>query len=758
MNEQINKLVIEDKKTFSFKNLLTLIVLNWYWILGSVFAFTILANIYLWFEPSTLSVYGTMELIDRSNKGGSSVSIGRSMLNALPMNMGSLFGGGGGSDIDSEQEILKASALARSVVKELNLQTEYSMKSLGRKTLLYQTQPINVALDTVHMEWLDDELPLTFHQILLTIKKGDEGITVEPILKEGKDETELPAQTFSTLPARLQTDYGTLTLTENTLLTDKQRKTYEGNYSLNVKISPSKIVADEFAGRLKVEPPTKKVVNMLSLKVKDENLMRGIDYIDHLVKAYNQRANDLKDEEARKTDEFVSVRLAKLDAELGTSDASWEGSKKNFQIINPETDASDVLEKKGNYELQLVEIGTQIQLHDYLSEYINDPANLFEIIPASIANTGASTSAMGISGGGGSSMSGASDVTSQAYVGLISQHNELVNRRKDYLKSMSEQSPQIQRITESIRELHPTLQLAMKRDRQNLVLRRKNLEREYEKYQGRMSSAPRMERVLTEIGRQREIKQGVYLLMLQKREETAMELANTPDKGRLIDDIKVVPGSNSPKKGIVYFAALFLGFVLPVVVLYLKQLLKPNIETLDELGSLTKLPILGVIPLNDNGEAIRSLRSTLLYKLKEGKKVVLIASDLDGDGKTYLAERLAESFTVIGKKAQYMNFDMRSVPQTGIHPADYLASEDFARKLAAAKANNDYLFLDSPSISRFSDAYQVAEQADITLYVVKSGTTPKTMVKSFDAEVRFPQPMFVLNAVDLSKKKFKHLV
>ena len=216
------------------------------------------------------------------------------------------------------------------------------------------------------MEWLDNELPLTFHQIKLTIEKSASGYTVEPTLVEGKEKTDLPAQTFATLPATLKTDAGTLTLTENKLPA-KQAKAYEGNYTLKVTITPPTTVANAFIGRTTLEPPSKKVMNMLCLSLTDENLMRGIDFINHLVEAYNQRANDEKNEEAMKTDEFVNARLAKIDAELGSSDAAWESTKKDFQITTPEVDAEEVMTKKSLYETQLVEIGTQLQLHDYLS-------------------------------------------------------------------------------------------------------------------------------------------------------------------------------------------------------------------------------------------------------------------------------------------------------------------------------------------------------------------------------------------------------
>lgn len=760
MNKYVKDFAVQDKKeaALDFKQLRTLFILNCHWIIISILFCFLLAGIYLWFTPTKVTVVGTMEFIDRSQKGsGSAMSIGRSMLNALPMSMGSLFGGGS-SDTESEKEILKSNTLLRTVVRDLNLQTEYSVGSLGRKTVLYKTQPVNVSLDDAHMLWLDSELPLIYHQIDLTIKKSADGYTVEPTLIEGKQETELPAQTFAALPATLKTEYGTLVLEENTSLTERQRKAFEGNYTLDVTIMPSTTVANTYKGRLNLEAPTKKVNNMVSVKLKDENLMRGIDFVNHLVEAYNQRANDEKNEETRKTDEFINTRLAKLDTELGTSDDHWEGSKKSFQIINPEADASEVLQKKGTYELQLVEIGTQIQLHDYLSEFINDPANLFEVIPASVANIGSSTSAMGVSSGSTSlsTTTGASGATAEAYMGLITQHNELVNKRKDFLRSMSEQSPQVQRLTDMIRDLHPTLQQAMKRDRQNLVLRRNNMEREYAKYQGRVSQAPKVERVLTEIGRQREIKQGVYLLLLQKREETVMELANTTDKGKLIDEVTAT--GSQPMKAVVFFIAAFLGFFIPVGVLLLMHMFKSSVDVPAELKRCTKLPFLCMLPPGDGEEAIRNVRTHLLAQLNDAQRVIMVASDRDGDGKTWLAKGLAESLTAIGRKAQYVDCDLRQGPHTDIHPADYFASAAFTDKINQAKAAGDYVILDTPSLCKYDDANIVGQQADATIYVVKAGTTPKTVIEALDTETHLPEPMLVLNAVDMSKKKYKFLV
>lgn len=736
MEDNQNMMIEEEESSFDFMQLWRLFTRNWRWFIVSILMCVLVAGIYLWLTPTTVTVTGKMEIIDKSKKGSSSMSAGLAMLNSLPMGLGSSLGGAAGAGaIDSEKEILMSNTLVRDVVLDLGLYTEYRLSKWGKKTLLYQNNPVTVSLDPAHVQWLDAELPLTTHQIQLTISKGSNGYEVETRLRENKEKTDLPAQTFASLPATIKTDAGTLTLTENKL-TPKQAKAFEEGYTLKVTITPPSKKAAAFISKLSAEPPSKKVLNMLNLSLEDENLVRGMDFISHLVEAYNQRANDEKNEEARKTDEFVNARLAMVDAELTSSDAAWENSKKNFQITTPEVDAEEALTKKSEYEAQLVAIGTQLQLHDYLNDYINDPANLYELIPVGLNAT------MGT--GDDSANSGASD-GGAANSSLIARHNSLVSQRKDLLKSVSEMSPQVQRLTESIRELHPDIQNAMKRQRESIVMQKRTLEREFGKYSGRIGSAPKMERVLTEIGRQREIKQGVYLVMLQKREETAMELANTTDKGRLIDNVQADPQSVTPQKKTILLAALFLGALLPMGILYLLQLLKTKIDTREELEAATKLPFLAEISTSNTDEAIRNLRTNLLLNLQPDQKTILVTSRNNGDGKTFIAQHLVDSLKVIGKDAIYVSADYRKTAKPGEHAADVLAGNDFAEQIHAAKANNDYVIIDTPALGEYNDALQVAQFADATLYVAKAGKTKKSDIESLNVETRLPHPMLILN-------------
>ncbi len=730
---QENKKVVvkeDDDILFDLMQLWKQFKKNWKWFPISILACLFVAALYLWFTPTTVSVTGKMELINKSKNSSSGLSAGLAMLNSLPLGLGSSLGGAS-LGIDAEKEILMSNTLVRNVVKELGLYTEYHLSSWRHKRLLYQNNPIIVSLDSAHVQWFDDELPLTFHQIQLTVSKNSSGYKVKTKLVENKEEIKLPTQSFVALPATIETEVGTLTVSEN-ILPPKQAKAFEKDYTLEITITPPSKVADSFIARLAADPPKKTVTNILNITLQDQNLMRGIDFINSLVDAYNQLANDEKNEEARKTDEFVNARLAKIDVELGSSDDAWENSKKQYQITTPEVDAQEALGKKSQYEARLVEIGTKLQLHDYLSDYVNDPNNMFELIPVGMLG--------GISEGqANASTSGTSS--------FIAQHNQLVNQYKDLLKSASELSPQVHRLKKSIEELHPTLVLAMKRDREQLVMQKNTLDREYARYSGRVGSVPQVERVFTEIGRQREIKQAVYLLLLQKREETAMELANTTDKGRLIDKVTSVSGSAKPRKKIVFAAALLLGALFPMGILYLLQMLKTKVDTLDELEAITQPPILAEIPDTDSDEAICSLRTKLLLQLKSGQNSILVASQNEGDGKTFIAQHLTDSLNAIGKKTLFVNGDMRNSDSQSIqgHPADILASESFAQQIAQAKATNDFVIIDSPALDKYVDALQLAQYVDATLYIVKAGATLKSDIQTLNNETHLPEPLLVFN-------------
>ena len=731
----------EEAPLFDFKQLWMLFVLNWRWFIASVVACVMIVYAYSFFRTNDDVVMNKVQIMGNSTQGNGAAAVGEAVsgaLNALPIGLGSSIGGP--SDLETEKELLMSKPLIRNVVQDLGLYAEYRVGNWLRTNVLYKTQPVEVTLDPAHLKWFDDQLPLAYHKINLTIQRTNAEYRVDVVA----DGHELPTQTFNSIPAQVKTDIGTVTIAPNPLLNADQAKVYEDGFKLMVNIIPPKTRAQLIASKLTIKPPSLNSANLLDITLHDENYLRAIDIINSLVDHYNQYGNEQKDESVRQNEEFVNSRLAKLDAELGTSDANWENYKRSHEIIEPEAAASEATQKKNEYGMQLIDFGVQLSLHDYQAEYITNPANLYKIYPMNEAASSSSNKSG--AGAGASSSQGSSP---------IERHNDLVTQRDDLLKSVSEKAPQILRLNEKIRDLQPAIQTSLNRDRQKILIQRNAAEREYNKAVNRFSAAPKMEREMTDIARQREIKQGVYLAMLQKREEIAMDMDKNTMKGQLIDD-PMIGNSNRPLY-ILVLGAVLLGLILPMGILYLLQMFKSRIDTKQELEETSKLPILSEVFLTNNDDAIRALRTNLLYNLKEGQKVVMLASHSKGDGKTYLAQRLVDSLTQIGKKAQYLNLNLREDRAKAAQAADLLAGADVAKQIESLKAANDYLILDTPEMSKYADVYQVAQFADATIFVVKAESTDKSAVKAIAKDARIPNPMLVLNAIDMSKKKYQYL-
>ena len=769
---------------FDFEKIKMVFVLHWKWFIPSVVICLLLAMYYLWVTPTTISVTGKMQLIDKQGKSSSSSS-GMAILSSLPLGLGnaisSTFGGSAGIDI--EKEILTSTDLVRDVVYDLNLYTTYKVEKWGRSTQLYKDQPVKVTLDRTHLLWMDRELPLNYHSASMTITKDDKGYQVT-----GSADGKAFTKRFSSLPADIQTEVGTIRIADNDQLNVSQRKAYAKGFELKANIAPPMIVAKGYISRMVVEPPKKGVTNLLNLTLRDESMIRGMEFITRLVEIYNRRGKEDVDEQNRKTDQFVNDRLAKINVELGLSDDAYQHSKEKYQITEPKAEASEALEKKNQYEEQLIQLGIQLQLQDYMNEFAQNPANIYEVIP--VVGGGS----MGSYGGNYGSMSAGGG---QA----LSRHNTLAFQRKELLKSLSEKAHQVQRVTELIDELRPTLLTELSRMRQAIVIQRQNVEREYKKAMERIGSAPRMERVFTDIERLREIKQGVYIVMLQKREELAMNRVDASNKGKLIEKVQVNGGSDLPKRNFVLLIALVLGIAIPFLAILLLFFLKNKVETRNDLEKSARFPILGEIPTINNEEALRTLRTNLLLHLKEGQKTILVTSNAIGDGKTYHAIRLAEGLARLDKKvilcdlnlrrpgiaqalslsdksgvfgllsrgmlsatdvqsqtAQVEGFDVLVAGKSGVdHPSDLLARNSLVQLMEILKSQYDYVIVDSPALADCSDTYQLATQADVTCFVVNADHTLQSDVKHLDPLTRLPDKLMIFNAIDMTKKKYKYL-
>ena len=712
MRNQLRSSEQRAKKSFTvfdIKYLWTIFSTHKKWFALSVVLCLFLAAAYVYFTRPAYNIVGKMMLIDRRQNSSNNISsVSSALLNQLPLNLGSSLNLGRSLGSDNEKELLMTKLLAKDVVEDLGLYTEIRHQKFLKSRLLYKNTPVNVTVSKECLHAMNEGLKT--YSIRLTIDKSDAGYTFEGVLKKNKKKAEIAEQSFVKLPAVIHTEIGDLTFTENELPTDDDRKPFEKDYRLKVTITPPMTVAKRFVNRLTVGSASKKATSIIQISLQDEHVVRGVDFVNSLVEHYNDRSNQERLEEAAKNEEFINGRLAKIDHELDLTDADWEKVKKLYKVTDPKVDAEEVMKKKSTYESQIVNIGIQQQMLDYLSEYVNNPANMYELIPVTIIGSGRDS------------------------IPLVNRHNQLVNERKKMLKSMTEQSVQVTQNKQMINELHPAIQTAILRNKEGLMMQRTAVEREHNKYLSRVGDAPEQERVMTDVSRQRTIKQGVFVSLLQKREEIAMELANTADKGRLIDETQSLK-KLKPKTLVALFSSLILGLLIPYIVFFTRRSMKKVIDSEIDLKVTTRLPLVGTIPASGQGEiddAFRLIRNNILPLLGEGKKTILVVSPNKGDGKTFCATHLAEAFTRMGEKTicRHIFAVIPGSTDAAVHPADLLAHKDLLQTIANLRETYDIIILDSPELDPSNETL-IGGLADVICFVCRAGKTTKAAVERF---------------------------
>lgn len=781
--EELEDFVVKDQEKssfFSFSNLWTILVLNWQWFVLSLLICVLCGWLYLRYTIPTYQMSARVLIKSDNSKSSSAAQV-----QSEDQEFGFLSNSTG---IQNEIEVLRSRMLIREVVRDLRLYSEY--RSVGQvvKTLVYGSQPLNVDMDPLHLDSLDKMLVQGTRSIRMELTRADGYYVVRGSLLPGNSQF---SKKFKSLPATFKTAYGVLTFTANGTCQMKDDEIYE------ILLTPPMLVATRYLNDLKVEPMSKQT-SVAQLTVKDENYVRGMDFLRHLALCYNRQANADKNEIALRTEEFINDRMSKINAELGSTEGALEEFKRRNAVTNLNVDASQNVQMSSEYSTRLSEANSQIQMLDYLREFVNNPANKNRIIPSNVG------------------------LTDNASTALITNYNQAVQDRNRMLKAVSEQAPQVQTITATINELQSSIQTALLQARRSADIARQGIQSQYAKYQGRVSAAPIQERVLNQIGRQQDVKSGLYLMLLQKREENSIALAATADKGKLLDE-PLFEGKISPKAAVIFFLSVLAGLFIPALILILMNLFRYKIGGHDDVERLTPLNIVADVPVASESvketagivvkadrnhqidEIFRSMRTNIQFMMKEGEKVILFTSSVPGEGKTFNAANLAVSFALLGKKVILCGLDIRkpalgrlfgvSEKKEGIttllsrdkvasydelqevivpsgvndhldlllagpvppNPTELLARGSFDRIIAFLREHYDYIILDTAPVGIVSDTLQISRAADLTVYVCRADYTPKSnfaLLNGLAEDKKVPNPCIILNGIDMSKRKY----
>lgn len=627
-NPYENNMNEQDEEKINYQELLFRYIIHWPWFVASVLVCLIGAWVYLHFQTPVYQVSASIMIKD-DKKGSGSTDLGN-------LGIGGVITSTQG--IDNEIEVLRSKTILKEVVNNLELYITYYDEDEFPEKELYQTSPVIVNLTAQEA----DKLP---GSALLAMKLSPEGV-LDVNLKVGLNEYN---QRFEKLPAVLPTDAGTFGFALKDSLSGGQMEGHKGERHIRAVVSRPFGVAKGYQGALSIAP-TSRTTSVAVVSLMNTNIQRARDFINKLMEMYNRNTNNDKNKVAEKTREFINERIKIIDEELGSTEDKLEAFKRNAGLTDISSDAQLAVSGNAEYEKRRVDNGTQINLVRDLIKYINNPLNEYELLPGNI----------GLSDAG---------LTTQ-----IGRYNELIIERKRLLRTSTESNPMIVNLDTSIRAMKSNVQAAINGTLQGLLIVKADLEREAGRFSRRISDAPGQERQYVSIARQQEIKAGLYLMLLQKREENAITLAATANNAKIIDEPVATGGPLSPKPNMIYMIALVLGVGMPVGVIFLIGLTKFKIEGRGDVEKLTRLPIVGDVPLtnekagsiavfeNQNtlmSETFRHIRTNLQFMLENDQKVILVTSTVSGEGKSFISSNLAISLSLLGKRVIIVGLDIR---------------------------------------------------------------------------------------------------
>ena len=769
-NPYENNMNEQDEEKINYQELLFRYIIHWPWFVASVLVCLIGAWVYLHFQTPVYQVSASIMIKD-DKKGSGSTDLGN-------LGIGGVITSTQG--IDNEIEVLRSKTILKEVVNNLELYITYYDEDEFPEKELYQTSPVIVNLTAQEA----DKLP---GSALLAMKLSPEGV-LDVNLKVGLNEYN---QRFEKLPAVLPTDAGTFGFALKDSLSGGQMEGHKGERHIRAVVSRPFGVAKGYQGALSIAP-TSRTTSVAVVSLMNTNIQRARDFINKLMEMYNRNTNNDKNEVAEKTREFINERIKIIDEELGSTEDKLEAFKRNAGLTDISSDAQLAVSGNAEYEKRRVDNGTQINLVRDLIKYINNPLNEYELLPGNI----------GLSDAG---------LTTQ-----IGRYNELIIERKRLLRTSTESNPMIVNLDTSIRAMKSNVQAAINGTLQGLLIVKADLEREAGRFSRRISDAPGQERQYVSIARQQEIKAGLYLMLLQKREENAITLAATANNAKIIDEPVATGGPLSPKPNMIYMIALVLGVGMPVGVIFLIGLTKFKIEGRGDVEKLTRLPIVGDVPLtnekagsiavfeNQNtlmSETFRHIRTNLQFMLENDQKVILVTSTVSGEGKSFISSNLAISLSLLGKRVIIVGLDIRkpglnkifniprkeqgitqylSNPEKNLmdfvqpsdvsknlyilpggtvppNPTELLARDGLDKAIEILKKNFDYVILDTAPVGMVTDTLLVGRVADLSVYVCRADYSRKaefTLINELAADNKLPNICTIINGLDLKKKKY----
>lgn len=623
----------ENGGEFNFGLLLHHFLLNWKFFLLSVIVCLCFAALYIYKSTSVYQV--SAKILIQDSEKGSFVS---------QMDVLNDFGfQGNNSNVENEIEVINSFSVVKGAVLDAGLYISYSTpKMIGVRPIYKASSPVNIEFKNSDLENLNAPLSLSF-----VVNEDSLFVVSYKYVNDVEGyEVETDGETITQYPYLLHTVKGDVLITRN--------ESVEDLYEVNADIYPLMAATAAYKSSLSVAPVSK-TASVAIITASTTVPATGVDFIDALIVSYNNVTNEDKRQVSQDTKDFIQQRIEVINGELYEKEKNLANYKKNNQLVSPEIDAPQVLKNKDEYVKKMESMKLVMENSKYLMAFVNNPNNDLQVIP----------STMGL-------------INDASLATLITKYNVEVAARNQLQLTAASENPALKMQTELVRGLQNDIREAIKVYNSSLSAQYETLKKITSEYTSRLQMSPDMERSLMEITRERDIKSQLYIMLLQKYEENALSLAVTANNLRCIDPAMCSSAPVAPKKKMIVLVALFIGLLLPALVVYIKELLRTKISSPEEVQDLTTLPIVATVPVatsvdgrgssivvraNKNdimAESFRTLRTNLQFVMKKSTgNVIMFTSTVSGEGKTFVSANFAVSVAMLGKKVLLMGVDIR---------------------------------------------------------------------------------------------------
>jgi capsular exopolysaccharide synthesis family protein len=773
----------ENEKPFNSLDIFFKYLLHWKWFLASIVLCSIVAVAYLRYTLPSYEISTSILLKDDLKGGGISEANAFKQMGIFTQK----------NNVDNELEVLNTISLMEQVVRELGAYVSYTqtgtfplVRKLGnsmgltklgkyKKKVLYGSDsPILIQLPDAFLAGIDE--PIEFEILVRPYGEYEfSGIYQEKLFSVkasiSDDQVVLP--------------FGKINISRG------QYRPVEDMY-IDVVLHNSVHMAERMLKQVKMDL-TSKTTSVVDITYIAPNVKLGKDVLNKLIEVYNRENMNDQIKMATISAKFIDDRLMTLTRELSDVESQVENYKQIQGLTDIKSESDMFIQQTGDLTQRRMEIGTQLAIVTDIDEYMHRKENRHQLIPAS------------------------SGINSQGLGELINNYNRLVMEKNRLSRIASDSNQAMIDLTSQIESMFNTVQSSVRNEKMNLQIAQRDLLSKNNENSARIRAIPRLEREYTEIKRQQGVKEALFLFLLQKKEEKYVNMSVVEPISKIIDNVHSNGSPVWPNKSMIGLITLFIGLVIPVVGIKIKELLRYQVYNKEELLAISNVPVLGEIPKTKNGgndiiikanstdsftEMVRLLRTNLLFVLHEAdKKVINVVSSVSGEGKTFVSINLAMSLALLDKKvliigldlrkpkvAEYLKLDNKTgitlyltgnlerdqlIRSSGIHPNlwvitagpippnpnELLAKSSLDRLIGDLRKQFDYIVIDTAPVGVVSDSFTLNRFADVNLYVVRAEFTHKKNIE--DATFLYRNKKlndlyFVLNNVDNKKNTYRY--